>query len=77
MSTAIEVSAAAYWSLRLDRDFDLFCAVKDGASFTLHSESEEADAEGNFWSRAQRQFHAAQVGNAFSDARVNLTRQTW
>ena len=30
MSTAIEVSAAAYWSLRLDRDFDLFCAVKDG-----------------------------------------------
>jgi len=41
MSTAIEVSAAAYWSLRLDRDFDLFCAVKDGASFTLHSESEE------------------------------------
>ena len=46
MSTAIEVSAAAYWSLRLDRDFDLFCAVKDGASFTLHSESEEADAEG-------------------------------
>ena len=50
MSTPLEVGADAYWSLRRDRDFDLFCAEKDGAEFTLHSDSEDTDEHGDsFW----------------------------
>ena len=38
-----------------------------------------ADEEGNNWARAQRQFQAAQTGNAFAGlARpVNLTKASW
>ena len=50
MTTALDVAASAYWSLRLDRDFDHYCAVKDGATFTLHSATEDTDEHGDaFW----------------------------
>lgn len=45
------VSAAEFWSLRRDRGYDRFCAARrEGATFTLHSETEEVDENGDaFW----------------------------
>ena len=47
LATTLDVQAAAYWSLRRDRNFDEWCAKRDGASFTLHSSTEDADDNGD------------------------------
>ena len=46
LSTPLDVSAHAYWSLRRDRNFDLWSAERDGATFELHSDTEDVDADG-------------------------------
>lgn len=46
-TTPMSIPAEAYWGLRLDRGFDLFCAEEDRCDFTLHSETEDEDEDGN------------------------------
>jgi hypothetical protein len=46
-TTPMQVPAAAYWALRLDRGFDLFCAEADGSEYTCHSETEDEDENGD------------------------------
>ena len=46
-TTRLDVDAAAYWSLRRDHGFDWYCANADNCTFTLHSETEEEDENGD------------------------------
>ena len=47
MATRVDMSAQQYWALRLDVHFDEFCAERDSSRFTLTSQTEGSDAEGN------------------------------
>ena len=39
----LDISAEQYHSLRSNRDFDHFCAAKQGAKFVVHTEGAEAE----------------------------------
>ena len=45
-STLIDLPAAVYWALRLDTNFDRFCAEAEKCTFTLVSLTHSTDALG-------------------------------
>ena len=44
--TAIQMGAAEYWALRMDTNFDRFCARQDKSHFELNSLEETTDSQG-------------------------------
>lgn len=44
--TSIHMGAAQYWALRMDTNFDRFCAQQDKSRFDLKSLEEKVDSEG-------------------------------
>ena len=47
MATRIDMPAQQFWALRMDPQFDQFCAKRDSSRFELVAMTERTDAEGN------------------------------